>query len=166
MPDALKNFQIMIRHLLRLRAIADVFSEVRENRTNFLSAKRLRGDERIIQRLARHEARNTPPHKLVMRSMVAEPAVLGSRQEKGTHQTHNVFRPQKVGGKRLQHRTSTLDSKPLFAKLRGPAATSPPAIHRSGDPAPELARKSSPSRPCPQSGGWRARRAAQGPSPD
>src|SRR5690242_11792424 len=86
----------MIRHLLRLRAVADVFSQMRENRPNFLSAKRLRGDERIIQRLARHEARNTPPYKLVMRSMVAEPAVLGSSQEKGTHQTHNVFRPQKV----------------------------------------------------------------------
>src|SRR5690242_15002648 len=101
----------MIRHLLRLRAVADVFSEVRENRTNLPPAKRQRGDERIIQRLARHEARNTPPYKLVMGSMVAEPAVLRSSQEKGTHQTHNVFRPQKVVCKRLHLRTSTLDSK-------------------------------------------------------
>src|SRR5215472_13484915 len=81
----------MIRHLLRFRAVADVLSQSSENGSDFFPAERLGGDERVVQRFSRHETRNAPSHKLVMGSVVAQPAVLRSGQQKGTHQTHNVF---------------------------------------------------------------------------
>ena len=76
LPDALENLQIVIRHLLCFRPVTDVFSKACKNRSNFLSAKRLRGDERIIERLAGHEPRYASPYELVVRSVIAQPTVL------------------------------------------------------------------------------------------
>jgi len=76
LPDALKNLQIVIRHLLRFRPVADVFSKTCKNSSNFFSAQRLRGDERIIERLAGHEPGYAFPYELVVRSVIAQPTVL------------------------------------------------------------------------------------------
>ena len=46
----------MICYFLRFGAVADVFAQARENRSDFLASQRLGGDERVIQRLSRHEA--------------------------------------------------------------------------------------------------------------
>src|SRR5215470_8113898 len=127
----------MIRHLLRFRAVADVFSQSREHRSDSLSAERLRGDECVVQRFPWHEARHAFPHKLVMRSMVAQPAVLGSSQQKGTHQTHNVFCPRKPCMQALAAPFVTLDSKLHPAKLRARAERLPPATLPPTDPALE-----------------------------
>src|SRR5205807_2080051 len=84
-------FQIMVRNFLRFRAIADVFSQAGEDRCDLPSAKRLRSNKRVVQRLAGHKARNTSPHKAVMRSVVSQPAVLRSGQQKRAHQAHSAF---------------------------------------------------------------------------
>src|SRR5215469_3658961 len=85
----------MISDLLGFPAVADVFPQVRKDGSDFFTSQGLRGNQCVIQRFSRHEARHALSHKLVMRSMVAQPVVLGSSQLKGTHQAHKVFSPQK-----------------------------------------------------------------------
>jgi hypothetical protein len=72
----------VIRDLLRLRALADVFPEVRENRSNLLASQILRGNESILERFSGHEPRDASPHELVVGSMIAQPAVLRSGEQK------------------------------------------------------------------------------------
>jgi hypothetical protein len=48
LPDAVENFHVVLRDLLRFRAIADVFAEVRENRSNLLAPQSLCGNERVV----------------------------------------------------------------------------------------------------------------------
>ena len=71
-----KETQDAAMKLLCFRPVTDVFSKACKNRSNFLSAKRLRGDERIIERLAGHEPRYASPYELVVRSVIAQPTVL------------------------------------------------------------------------------------------
>ncbi len=76
LSDALENLEIVIRHLLCFRPVTDVFSKACKNSSNFFSVKRLRGDERIIERLAGHEPRYASPYELAVRSVIAQPTVL------------------------------------------------------------------------------------------
>src|SRR5207302_9500819 len=73
------------------RPVTDVFSKACKNRSNFLSAKRLRGDERIIERLAGHEPRYASPYELVVRSVIAQPTVLRSGQQERAYQAHRLL---------------------------------------------------------------------------
>src|SRR5216683_2536931 len=89
--DALQNFEIVFRNLLRLPAVLDVFSQVREDRSDLLASQRLRRAKCVVQRFAGHKPRHCAAHKGIMCGVVAKPSILRRSQQQGSHQTHSFF---------------------------------------------------------------------------
>src|SRR5260370_17732614 len=90
-PDALQNFGIVFRNLLRLLAVLDVFSQVREDRSDLLASQRLRRAKCVVQCLAGHKPRHCVAHKRIMCGVVAKPSILRRSQQQGSHQTHSFL---------------------------------------------------------------------------
>ena len=65
-PDAVQNFEIVLRNLLSLRAILDIFAQMREDRSNLLPTQDLRRAQRILERFAGHEPGYRAPDKRIV----------------------------------------------------------------------------------------------------
>src|SRR5260370_4022938 len=89
--DALQNFKVVFRNLLRLGVVLDVFPQISENRSDVFSTQSLSRAKRVIERLAGHEPGHRAAHKGIMCGMVAKPSVLRRSQQQGAHQTHSLF---------------------------------------------------------------------------
>src|SRR5712692_4680327 len=88
LSDALQNFQIVCGNLLRLGAVLDIFSQVRENSSDLLPTQNLGCAKCIIEPFAGHEPRHAPPDKRVIRCTMPQPLVLRCREQHRSHKTH------------------------------------------------------------------------------
>src|SRR5437773_9738679 len=88
LSDALQDFEIVLRNLLSLRAILDIFAQMCEDRSDLLPTQNLSRAKRIIERFAGHEPGYSTPDKRVMCRAITQPLVLRCCQQHRSHETH------------------------------------------------------------------------------
>src|SRR5882672_1445976 len=146
----------MLCHFLGFAGVANVFTEVREYGANSFYFEESGRSERVVYLFAGHESGNASAHELVVRGMLAQPDLLGGRQQKRPHQAHDYLqRPEKCANKKCRGIGSdTIKSTKVSKRI-------PRVHHPLADRQSESARRASLNRPCPRLAESRVRDAVR-----
>ncbi len=83
-----EDVQVVAGDRGRFVAVADVFAEVGEDRSHAAFLERRCRSERVVQGLARHEARDRAPDDARLGGLAAQPRVFGAGEQRVTDQVH------------------------------------------------------------------------------
>src|SRR5882724_4885706 len=81
----------MLCHFVGFACVANVFAEVREYAANSFYFEESGRSERVVYFFTGHESGDTSAHEFVVRGMLAQPDILGGRQQKRPHQAHDYL---------------------------------------------------------------------------
>ncbi len=89
-PDAVERAEVVREHRVGLGPVAQVLAEVRERDGDAEPVLFARGDQRFVERLARHEAAHGEFHESAARHLALEPGAAGTRQQQTAHRIHGA----------------------------------------------------------------------------
>ena len=88
LSNAIDALEVVPRHRFRFREVGDVFAQPREDGADAFGRHRPRGDEHVVERLARHELGHGAPHERRLGAVLAQPLAVGGFQEEGAANAH------------------------------------------------------------------------------
>ncbi len=90
--DALERDHVMRQHGIGFGLVGDVLAQVRERHRESELVLLGRGDQRLVERLARHEPADGQLHELAARGLALEPGTAGTSEQQAAHGIHGRAR--------------------------------------------------------------------------